>query len=176
MPIDLNIQSRYYFLPEDGDQAKVEFLAMLHDPAETYVSAYGFTLQALFDEILLADKAGVPVHILLDHTQATGHAEAPKVKALHDALTCGDITITTAGPGGHAASQIWHWKGMVVGNACWYGSVNFSDSGWNQGNGASLFTAPAWAAKFVEQFQLHRDWARANEPQYQVATAPAPEK
>ena len=169
MPLDLTLQARCYFLPEDGDAAKVDFLAMLNNPEETYICAYGFTLVQLDDEILAADKAGVPVHILLDHLQATGHSEAPLVKHLHDSLTVGDLTITTAGPGGHSTSQIYHWKGMVVGTDCWNGSVNFSDSGWNQGNGAYLYNSPDWSAKFIELFKAHRDWARTNEPQYQVA-------
>ena len=173
MPLDLTLITRCYFLPEDGDEAKQEFLGMLHDPQETYIAAYGFTLTQLIDEIIAADKAGVAVHILLDHLQATGHSEAPLVKHLHDSLTCGDLTITTAGPGGHSSSQIWHWKGMVVGSKCWYGSVNFSDSGWNQGNGAQLFDAPLWASRFIEQFKLHRAWALANEPQYQVGAKAA---
>ncbi len=160
-----------YFLPEDGIHAQADFLALLHDPAETYISAFGFTLQPMFDEIMAADAAGIKVHLLLDHSQSTGHAEAPKVKALALAMKNGDVTITTAGINSGKPSQIWHWKGLVVMHepaVCWEGSVNFSLSGWDQGNSARIFQADEWAQVFIAQFEAHRLWARANEPQYQL--------
>ena len=129
----------------------------------------------MFDELKKADKAGAKIHVLLDHSQETGKAEAPKVKDLVSNLKHGDVTITTAGVNSKAPSQIWHWKGMVVAardgkdNYCWEGSTNFSASGWLQGNSARVFRSSVWAQAFIKQFEAHRAWARANEPQYQIS-------
>ena len=49
--IDIEVRERSFFLPEDGDVALAAFLDLLHAPGETYLAAYGFTLQPLFDEI-----------------------------------------------------------------------------------------------------------------------------
>jgi hypothetical protein len=174
MSIRIDVTETDYFLPEDGPAAEAAFLELLAKPGEAWVSAFGFTLQPLFDEILAADAKGVPIHLLLDHSQAMGHAEAPKVKALAEGLHHGDLTVTTAGINSGAPRQIYHWKGMVVAAAdggepfCWEGSVNFSGSGWMQGNSARLFRSEAWAAVFVANFTAHRDWARRFEAQFQL--------
>lgn len=171
-----------FFLPDDGDAAKSQFLALLHSSGETWISAYGFTLPELAAEIKVADANGVIVHLLLDHTQACGLAEKPIVQDLAATLLHGDITITTAGAGSHQTTQIHHWKAMVVDALdggepyCWRGSVNFSPSGFNQGNEASCFRSAIWAGKFIATFDEHRNWAREHEAQYQLygvrATAP----
>ncbi|SRR5579883_1283926 len=172
--IEISIQEQDYFLPEDGNQAEQTFLDLLNNPGETWICAFGFTLQPMFDAIKKADAAGVKIHILLDHSQSTGRAESPKVKDLVASLKNGDVTITTAGANSGAPSQIWHWKGLVVSEPqgapnCWEGSTNFSASAWNQGNSARLFKNQEWAQVFVNQFNVHRAWARENEPQYQLA-------
>jgi hypothetical protein len=172
--IQIDVTETDYFLPEDGAAAEAAFLELLQSPGETWVSAFGCTLAPLFDSVAAADAAGVPIHLLLDHSQSQGHAEAPKVKALAHTLRHGDLTITTAGGGSAEPSQIWHTKGMVVAAAdggapwCWEGSVNFSASGWKQGNTARLFRSKEWAEAFIQQFTVHRDWARHYEPQYQL--------
>lgn len=173
-----------YFLPDDGEEALARFLSLLHDPGETWISAYGFTLPALFQEIKAADARGVIVHLLLDHTQASGPAEKAALQDLGASLQHGDITITTAGAGSHQTTQIHHWKAMVIDALdggepwVWRGSVNFSPSGFNQGNEASVMRSAVWAGAFIKEFDEHRDWARLHEPQYQLygvrATAPEP--
>jgi hypothetical protein len=171
--IEIAIQETDYFLPEDGQQAEAIFLALLNNPGETWISAFGFTLQPMFDDIKKADAAGVKIHLLLDHSQSTGRAEAPKVKDLVQSLKNGDVTITTAGVNSGKPSEIWHWKGMVVSQPqgapdCWEGSTNFSESAWSQGNSARVFSNQTWADVFVKQLEAHRAWAQANEPQYQL--------
>ena len=187
--IEINIAERDYFLPEDGVAAQTEFLAVLSgNYSELWISAYGFTLQPMFDAIKAADTRGVKCHILLDHTQEVGHAEAPLVKALAEALKNSDITITTAGINSGRPSNIWHIKGMVAsfadGNTAlnrfggtletapaffnWEGSTNFSASAWTQGNTARIFSSDEWAKAFIAQQQAHIAWARANESQYQL--------
>src|SRR5260370_1329535 len=172
--IHITVDEVDYFLPEDGKEAETQFLDLLNNPGETWICAFGFTLQPMFDAIKKADVAGVKIHILLDHTQEVGHAEAPKVKDLVTSLKNGDVTVTTAGINNGKKSQIWHGKGIVVqavdggNNHCWEGSTNFSESAWFQGNSARIFRNDIWADTFIKQFELHRQWAQENEPQYQL--------
>ena len=163
-----------YFLPEDGTSAEQDFLGLLGKFSEVWICAFGFTLQPMFAALKAADAAGAKIHILLDHSQEAGKAEAPEVQDLVNHLQHGDVTITTAGVHSGRPSQIWHWKGMVVTaaegreNHCWEGSTNFSQSAWFQGNSARVFRSNVWAQKFIEQFEAHKAWALKNEPQYQV--------
>lgn len=172
--ITITVTETDYFLPEDGNAAETQFLALLNNLSEIWICAFGFTLQPMFDELKKADAGGAKLHILLDHSQEQGKAEAPKVQDLVANLKHGDVTITTAGVNSAQKDQIWHWKGMVVKATdgkefqCWEGSTNFSQSAWFQGNSARTFRSDQWARMFIQQFQAHRDWALKNEPQYQV--------
>lgn len=164
-----------YFLPEGGLAAKQRFLDILSDVRlkQAYISAYGFTLQPMFDAIIAADARGVVFDIILDHSQSTGTAEAPLVAKLVSTLKNSHITISTAGVGGGKPSSIYHWKAMVLlpndgsDAICWEGSTNFSGGAWDQGNSARVFTSKLWAAAFINKFLVHKQWARDNEPQYQ---------
>src|SRR5690348_521580 len=93
----ITITATDYFMPEDGAVAQQVVLAVLANPTEVWMSAYDFTLQPMFDELLKDDARGVKIHLLLDHSQEAGRAEAPKVKNLATNLKHGDVTITTAG-------------------------------------------------------------------------------
>jgi hypothetical protein len=172
--ITISITETDYFLPEDGDDAKEKFLELLHNFTEVWISAYGFTLQDMFDELKAAGSAGAKIHVLLDHSEEAGKAEKAKVQDLVSNLKHGDVTVTTAGVNSPQKDQIWHWKGMVVTakdgkeTYCWEGSTNFTTSAWFQGNSARVFRSSQWAQKFTEQFEAHKAWALANEPQYQV--------
>ena len=170
----ISITETDYFMPEDGTTAEQKFLALLANPGEVWMSAYSVTLQPMFGELLKADARGVKIHLLLDHSQEAGRAEAAQVKDLATRLKHGDVTITTAGINSRAPSAIWHWKGFVVKRAggqydCWEGSTNFSQTAWLQGNSARTFPSATWAEKFIQQFEAHRQWARAHEPQYQIS-------
>ena len=172
--ITISLTETDYLLPEDGDAAKKKFLELLNKLSEAWISAFGFTPQPMFDELKQADAAGAKIHLLLDHSRSVGQAEASKVKDLAASLKRGDLTITTAAINSGAPDQIWHWKGMVVTPTdakekhCWEGSENFTLSAWLQGNSARVFRSDPWANVFVRQFEAHRAWARANEPQYHV--------
>jgi hypothetical protein len=52
--ITISITENDYFLPEDGNAAKQKFLELLHNFTEVWISAYGFTLQEMFDELKAA--------------------------------------------------------------------------------------------------------------------------
>ena len=47
-----------YLLPDDAKVAQEAFLAKLRHPAETWIIAYGFTLQPMIDELVSARRAG----------------------------------------------------------------------------------------------------------------------
>jgi len=167
-----------YFLPEDGAEAEQCFLSLLRSPGETYISAYACNLAPLFAAIIAADASGVMIHMLLDHSQAVSEYERAPLQALVNALRYSDVTITTAGSGSSCPAGIWHAKTMVVLDpprepSIWRGSVNFSKSGFQQGNTAEHFKSAPYARKAITQFQIHRAWALAQEPQYQLKKANA---
>jgi PLD-like domain len=167
--IQVSAETKWYELPEDRNEARASFLALLHSPGETWISIYSLNMPALLEEIAIADAAGVPIHILLDHTQSCGHVEAPRIKALAASLQHSDLTVTTSQVGGN----IFHEKTLITraenGEAwCWTGSVNFSDVAFNEDNLAALFRSDAWANDMIERFNGQRVWSRAHEPQYQL--------
>jgi hypothetical protein len=172
--ITITVTETDYFLPEDGTVAEGKFLELLQKFTEAWICAFGFTLQPMFQELKAADKAGAKIHVLLDHSQEAGKAEKPQVQDLVTNLKNGDVTITTAGVNSAKQDQIWHWKGMVVTAAdggeayCWEGSTNFTNSAWFQGNSARMFRSSLWAQTFIKQFGIHKAWALANEPQFQI--------
>ena len=147
--ITITLTETDYFLPEDGDAARQQFLGLLSRLSEVWISAFGFTLQPMFDDLKQADASGAKIHLLLDHSQSVGQAEAARVKDLAASLKHGDLTITTAGIHSGAPDQIWHWKGMVVTPTdarekhCWEGSTNFTLGAWLQGNSARVFRSDA---------------------------------
>lgn len=173
--ITISINETDYFLPEDGTLARQKFLELLSKFTEVWICGFGFTLQPMFDELKNADANGAIIHILLDHSQERGKAEQPRVQDLVDSMKNGDVTITTAGANSAKKDQIWHWKGMVVKpNSdsqyhCWEGSTNFSESAWFQGNSARVFDSNEWGWAFIQQFNLHKQWALDNEPQFQIS-------
>jgi len=172
--IQITVTETDYFLPEDGQVARQKFLDLLSNLSELWICAFGFTLQEMFAKLKDADAKGAKIHILLDHSQEQGKAEAPQVQDLVAHLKHGDLTITTAGLNSAKKDQIWHWKGMVVkatdakDDYCWEGSTNFTTSAWFQGNSARVFRSSLWAQTFIKQFEAHKAWALANEPQYQL--------
>jgi hypothetical protein len=162
-----------YFLPEDGMAAKAEFLRLLNLPGELWLSGYGCNMPDLFKILTERDAEGTPQHLLLDYVQSTSNTARPLLKTLNHAQHHTDITLTTAGLNSSRTSQIWHWKAFVKlaedGEPwCWEGSVNFSDSGWLQGNSCRVFRSSAWSDKFREQHAAHKAWADANKPDYQA--------
>ena len=153
-----------YLLPDDAKVAQEAFLAKLRHPAETWIIAYGFTLQPMIDELVSARRAGKKLHLYLDHTQSTGRAESADVARLVRAGV--EVTIGTSPVRG----LICHTKGVVVdGRApwCWEGSVNFSNKGFEQVNTAMVFSSRRWRDRFVAQFEALRAFAWREERGWQ---------
>lgn len=172
MSFTFNATIKSYLLPGDGDEAQRDFLSLLKAEGETYLVAYGFTLDAMIGELLEAHASGIPVHIYLDHTQSAGTAEKPQVARLVQAGM--DVTIGTS-PAGSA--YICHTKGMVVLDQpaspyCWEGSCNFSASGWKQVNSVNTFRSPEWASHFIAQFNTLKAFAWSHEKKFQLLAEP----
>ena len=161
-----------YLLPGDGAKAESDFLHHLADDGEMYITAYAFTLVPMIDQLLANFQRGDPLHIYLDHSQASGRMEKPQVLRLVNAGV--EVTIGTSPAG---SQYICHTKGIVCLDRppwCWEGSVNFSESGWHQVNTAMVFHSSGWAQAFVEQFRGLRQFAWTNERRFQLMPAPPP--
>lgn len=161
-----------FLFPEDHVIGKDAFLGLIANPHETYIFAYNFSLPELLQEIKKADDAGIAIHCLIDHVQFNGPSEKEAVTKLGLSLKHGEIIVTTAGVNSDAKGQIWHYKTIVTlnpeGPQCWEGSVNFSSSGFSQGNSAMLFTSQEYADAVVAEFKVHKEWALATHPEYQI--------
>ncbi len=177
MPFQITTTVTCYLLPDDGAQAQADFLKHLLDPGETWIIAYAFTLTGMINDLLAAHKAGIPLHIYLDHSQEVGKVEKPLVQQLVSAGV--EVTIGTSPAG---SQYICHTKGMVSDPAanggalwCWEGSTNFSLSAWKQVNTALVFASQQWRNEFVAQFQGLVEYAWTNEKSMQLMSSPPPD-
>ena len=153
--------------PDDAAAGEAAFLALLHSPAETWIRAYAFTMKALTDECIAAHRAGVKLHIALDHSQEVGHYEKPEVERLVAAGV--ETTIATSYAG---SKYIAHEKGLfTAAGECWEGSTNFSSSAWEQINTALQFSSDAYVAMQVDSFNREVAYAWSNEKALQVMSA-----
>lgn len=170
MPFQISSTITCYLLPGDGPAAEAQFLHHLGDSCEMYITAYGFTLPQMIDQLLANHEAGDPIHIYLDASQAAGATEKPEVQKLVDAGI--EVTIGTSPEG---SKFICHTKGITcLDNTpwCWEGSVNFSKGGWHQVNTAMVFHSAAWSKNFVDQFVNLRKFAWAKERKLQLMKKP----
>jgi hypothetical protein len=159
-----------YFLPDDSAAAQMAFLGAAGGLAkgdEIFMMAYSFTWLPLMDALAKDEAAGAKVHLLLDRSESSTPAEKKAIALLTPVLPITDLTLTTAGSPSKKPSEIFHWKAFVVlhkdGTAtCWEGSVNFTASGWLEGNSARLFVDKDWAVMFVKYFAEHKAWALAH--------------
>lgn len=165
-----------YFLPEDGEIARSKFLELLSLPTKGWINSYGFNMEDAFHAIYNNEANNIPTDLLLDYTQSRGPKAVQLVKELVIKIKVGDVTLTTAGINSKQKSAIFHWKAMVKeaidgGDPwCLEGSVNFSNTGWLQGNTMRVFRSSVYAQKFIEYHGIHKNWARQNEKQYQVTS------
>lgn len=190
---DLGIVTVWQF-PDDAVEGKIAFLDVLHNPAETWILAYAFTMPELADEVIAAHKDGVKFHIYVDHSQtgnvlplpgmdyqfvwgADAEARADPVAlalrqrtVIQNLVEAGvEVTIGTsyAGPG-----FIAHEKGFATADDdCWEGSTNFSESAWSQINSAMEFVSPEWAQHLRNTIKQAVEYAWAHEKSYQLMTA-----
>jgi hypothetical protein len=171
MPFSITAAIECFLLPDDGATARATFLEHLEDPYEMWIIAYSFTLEPMIDEIIANNTAGAPIHIYLDFSQSSGHAEAAQLqKLIHGGV---EVTIGTSPVG---TQYICHTKGIVCDHTpepwCWEGSVNFSESGWSQVNTALLFNSTDYRNAFVNQFEHLRYFAWTQERSKQLMSEP----
>jgi len=163
-----NPTSAEFFLPDDTAAAQKAFLATVNGLGkgdEVYLCAYSFTWLPLVDALVKGQAAGAKVHLLLDRSESLTPTEK---RALGELGTI-EVTLTTAGATSKSTGAIFHSKAFVIQHAdgsvaCWEGSMNFTASGWNEGNTARLFADKIWAARFVSYFAEHKAWALAHPP------------
>ncbi len=161
-----------YFIPEDTVAAQKALLASLDglgNGDEVYIAAYSFTWQPIVAALQKDEATGAKVHLLLDRSESMTPAEHTALTELAAVLPSSDLTLTTAGVHSKEPSAIFHWKAFVVLHkdgsvVCWEGSVNFTASGWNEGNSARLFTSKDWAIRFIQYFHEHQAWAVEHSP------------
>lgn len=166
-----------YFLPEDGAVAKQDILNLLKtgNIKEIYICAYNFSQTDIFAAIKDLDAKNIPIYMLLDNVQAHGPSEWNSLIELHKTLQHATITLTTAGANSPVPGTIWHSKAFTVtyndGTAPynWMGSVNFSDTGFDQGNTARKWRDQEWSDTFIQQWHVHNDWALQNRPEKQIS-------
>lgn len=170
----ITVPHTYYFFPEDAESGIQAFLDLLHSPGETWVACFGFSFAPLIGEIIAADKSGVPIHLLLDRTQAAGPTERKEVKRLAESLQHGELTLTTAGGSSKTPGAIFHSKALVTAATdggefyCTTGSMNLTKPGPNEANITAFFRSDMFAYNFIASFNAHRDWARLHEARIQV--------
>lgn len=130
----------------------------------------------LFEEIVTAHEAGVPLHLFVDRSQELGHAERALIE---EVIRVGvEVTIGTSVAG---QRYIAHEKGYTTAEGeCWEGSVNFSESGWLQTNTAFQFKSLEWRDMTIASFNAAVAYAWTSEREWQLmksqpAAAIAPE-
>jgi hypothetical protein len=165
MPTTVTVPTTWYSLPREGAEAQADFLALLALPVETYVMAFTLTLAPAVSALEALAAAGVPVHVLLDRSQALMAYETPKVRAFMQAMPAGSVVLTTAGPDSPRPSVIEHRKSLCKMTTplptLWKGSANFTAEGFDEGNECSCCQSAEMAAEFISDFEL-RTWALAH--------------
>lgn len=150
---------------QDGARA---YLAFLQQAQHTIrIMAYGFTLRAVVDLILTKKQAGVHCRLLLDHTQAMGHAEKPELERLvAGGFVDGVDFLIGTSPEHHALN---HLKATWIDDAhVWQGSWNTSISANQQLNSIEIVTAPELATTFNQVFDFAWQWVQTHEAAYQT--------
>lgn len=116
------------------------------------VSAFGFTLAPVVDELIAAHTRGVDTRLILDSYQAQGAAEKVQISRLQKAGV--PMLIGTSERG-----AIIHLKTFLVDDAIWGGSWNVSESANKQDNEVYLLMVPpGFSSRHVAKFEA--EWAR----------------
>ncbi len=162
--------ANYFITPfQDGLKVYMAFLAQAKQKIRIMI--YGFTLSPIVDALIAAKSNGLDVKMILDHTQAMGHAEKPELERMV-AAGCRDgidFLIGTS-PEHHAIN---HLKATFLdGQHVLQGSWNYSLSATQEYNSIETVTSPELATTFQQAFDFAWSWILANEQSYQTFTAP----
>jgi PLD-like domain len=169
------INEKNYLLPEDGELSKKDLINLFDLPNlnEVYIKAYAFNMDDLLKKIKDIDAKGIKVYILADYIQARGRSSWDEIVSLHKSLKNGQILLTSAGCGSKSTGQIFHNKAMTFifsdkDPINLDGSCNFSDSGFVQSNTIRIFSSKQYSDRFIEHFNVHRNWTLANAQHKQI--------
>ncbi|MCL6563383.1 MAG: hypothetical protein K6U87_10280 [Firmicutes bacterium] len=162
--IQLGVQT--YFSPDDDTQGVfLDFLRQAQH--EIRIAIYAWHLPPAVEILAAKVRAGVDVALVMDHSQATGHYEAPEVTQLVQA-GC-RVAIGTSQK--HA---ILHHKFAVVDRLhVLAGSWNMSGAASREANYLQVVTNQDLASLFLAKWQELDTWIRRHEPQWQPS-GPAP--
>lgn len=170
MPYMITSEVTCYLIPEEREAATKEFLRHLHGPEETWIVASEISIVPLIIELIAAHKQGVPIHLYLDHSRASGRADRHQISRLANAGI--EVTIGTSLVG---QGDLSHTKGVVVNGRppwCWAGPLNFMGSCWHAVDMAMVFCSWEWSERFVEEFRELRQYAWEREPALQIMASP----
>lgn len=148
MATSLNVQVRTLFAPFDDTTG--EYLRFVESAQKRIdISIFGFHLPALSDLLIAKHRAGIPVSLILDHSQERGKAERQEVERL---IAAGVPLIIGTSP---VHGQILHSKFTVVDeHSVEHGSWNYSLSASQQSNDMHfVLNAP----EYVRAYLQHHD-------------------
>ena len=156
---------------QDAAQAYSRFLDQAR--ARLRIMIYGFTLAWVADLLVTKKRAGVDVKLILDHSQAVGHCEAPVLQRLvAGGFVDGVDFLIGTSPDHHAIN---HLKATWIDEAyVWHGSWNYSLSANQQLNSIEIIASPELARTFDRVFTWSWDWVKTHEAGYQTLSGPGP--
>ncbi len=156
---------------QDGTKAYLAFLGQAKRSIRIMV--YGFTLAPVVDALIVAKQKGVSVNLILDHTQAMGHAEKPEIERLvAGGFVDGRDFLIGTSPEHHAINHLkatWIDSGEPDA-AVFHGSWNYSLSATQELNSIEIVPSPELAQAFDQVWDFAWDWVLKNEAQYQSFT------
>lgn len=156
-----------YQLPGDRVEVLTRIVDLL-DAAQHSVRLfmYGFTQKDSYDALIRAQKRGVDVQLILDHTQSRGTREVAMLHYLFlQGFPVANVVISTS----PVHREIMHEKVLVCDERyVQEGSYNWSDSGLQEVNSVIVFDSPQLAAAYLADWNTLKAWALVNEVQYQT--------
>ncbi len=135
-----------------------------------HVNIYALSSPALIDILIAQHQAGIDVHVVADHSQAVGHAEAPQIQRLANAGVDTVIATSPTGNIDHEKVVIVDWLDGPDANNCavGYGSYNFSESAQAERNYFEQTNDAARVARFFANWQSSHDWGVTHHPEWQI--------
>lgn len=169
MPAEATVKVRTLFAPYDATTE--EYLAFVaRAQRDIRLIIYGYHLPSLTALLIAKHQAGVKVNLILDHSQAEGHAESAEVQKLVDA---GVPLLIGTSPVHH---QILHTKATIIDEcAVESGSWNYSLSASQQSNTLTFVHDAEYARAYLLHWHTIRGFVALHDMIYQPKGAVAAE-
>lgn len=161
MPAEATVKVRTLFAPYDATTEEyLSFVASAKRDIRLII--YGYHLPALTALLIAKHQAGVKVNVILDHSQAEGHAESGEVQKLVDA---GVPLLIGTSPVHH---QILHTKATIIDEcAVESGSWNYSLSASQQSNTLTFVHDAEYARAYLLHWHTIRGFVALHDMIYQ---------